>query len=124
MNRVERELVKRLVALNEGDELGPLSEITPGVRVDVHHKGKRIARVDAGKVYPYYDLASLTKILFAASVSIHYFSHNKRALNRSISEVLPWWKRDTTPARLLSHTAGLEWWLPMYKKLKGPLDPE
>lgn len=124
MNRMERELLNRFAALDEGDELGPLSAITPGVRVDVHHRGKRVAQVAAGKVYPYYDLASLTKILFAASVSIHYFSQNKRALNHSIGEVLPWWKRDTTPAELLSHTAGLEWWLPMYKKLKGPLDPE
>lgn len=124
MNRVERELLKRFAELDEGDELGPLSEITPGVLLAVHHKGKCIARVDVGDTYPYYDLASLTKILFAASVSIHYFSQNKRALNQSISEVLPWWRRDTTPSALLSHTAGLEWWLPMYKKLKGPLDPE
>ncbi len=116
MNRLERALTRRF------KELGDLREITPGVKVDVHHRGKRVARVAVGDTY--YDLASLTKILFTASVGIHYFSQNRRALTAPISDVLPWWSRKTTPFGLFTHTAGLEWWIPMYKKLKGPLDPD
>jgi CubicO group peptidase (beta-lactamase class C family) len=116
MNSFERRLLKRF------DELEDLKSITPGVQVDVHLKGKRIGRIDVGNTYPYYDLASLTKILFTSSVGIHYFSQNKRALDMAISGELPWWHRKTTPRGLLTHTAGLEWWIPMYKKLKGPMN--
>lgn len=118
MNSFERKLLKNL------KEIPDLSAITPGVQVDVHVKGRRVGRIDVGQTYSYYDLASLTKILFTASVAIHYFSQNRRALDQSISEILPWWKRKTTPRGLLTHTAGLEWWLPMFKRLKGPFDPD
>jgi serine-type D-Ala-D-Ala carboxypeptidase len=127
MNAFERKLNRRFAELESGEDrtaLGPLKSITPGVVIDVHVKGKRAGTLRVGKTYPYYDLASLTKILFTSSVAIHYFSQNKKALDLSIARTLPWWHRSTTPRALLSHTAGLEWWIPMYKKLKGPLDPD
>lgn len=117
MNSFERKLSKRF------DEIEELKAITPGVQIDVHKKGKRIGRLDFGDTYPYYDLASLTKVIFGASSAIHYFSQNRRALDKPIAGELPWWHRQTTPRELLSHTAGLEWWIPMYKKLKGPVVP-
>lgn len=103
------------------DELGA---ITPGVVVDVHLRGQRKGLIRVGETYPYYDLASLTKIIFTATQSMIYFSEFKSELDLQLKSVLPWWKHRATPAQLLSHTAGLEWWLPMYMKLRGPLKPD
>jgi len=118
MNAFERKLQRRFSELS-------LDEITPGVVVDVHRRGKRVGLLRVGKTYPYYDLASLTKILFTASRAMMHFSYAPRELHQPLREVLPWWKqRSTTPFGLMSHSAGLEWWLPMYKRLRGPLRPE
>lgn len=98
---------------------------TPGMLIDVHRRGRRVGLVDFGKTYRYYDLASLTKILFTASRAIMHFSEYPAELGMKLPEILPWWKnRTTTPSKLMSHSAGLEWWLPVYKKLRGPLVPE
>ncbi len=118
MNSFERNLKKKFPGMNE------LAGITPGVVVDVHQGGRRKGLLHIGETYRYYDLASLTKIIFTASQSMIYFSEFKSELELPLKKVLPWWKHRSTPEQLLSHTAGLEWWLPMYKKLKGPLDPD
>lgn len=118
MSRIERALKKRFESL-EG-----LSAVTPGVVVDVHLKGKRVALLRQGETYTYYDLASLTKILFTASASMFHFDRHRRELFDPVANLLPWWRHKTTPFDFLTHTAGLEWWLPMYEKLKGPMTPE
>ena len=115
MNAFERRLSRRFEAID-------LSAATPGVVLEVHKRGRKVGRLELGKTYPYYDLASLTKILFTASVCMRQLT--MRDLDAPIAKVLPWWHRQTTPRQLLSHTAGLEWWIPMYKRLKGPLDPD
>ena len=74
MNAFERKLNRRFAELDEfvppagfRELAGPLKTITPGVVVDVHVKGKRAGMLRVGKTYPYYDLASLTKILFTSN---------------------------------------------------------
>lgn len=118
MNSFERQLSDKFSSID-------LKEITPGVMVDVYSRGRRKGLLAVGKTYDFYDLASLTKILFTASAAIQYFSENPKELKRPVKEVLPWWRsRQTTPARLMTHTAGLEWWKPYYQELKGPMRPE
>lgn len=118
MNVFEKKLSARIKS-----EIPDLSAITPGVVVEVWERGKKRGTVRAGKTYKYYDLASLTKIIFTATASLHYFSDHRRELKRPVREKLDWFIYDTTPFELLSHTAGLEWWLPVYKKVKGKMDP-
>lgn len=118
MNPFEKRLAKKFPSSDA------LRTITPGVVVDVHHRGRRKGLVRVGATYKYYDLASLTKIIFTATQSMIYFSEFKSDLDVQVREVLPWWKHRATPVQLLSHTAGLEWWLPIYKKLRGPMRPE
>jgi CubicO group peptidase (beta-lactamase class C family) len=79
--------------------------------------------VRAGDTYKYYDLASLTKIIFTATASMQYFSGRRGELTRPVREKIDWLKLKVTPQQLLTHTAGLEWWLPMYKKFRGTFDP-
>lgn len=119
MNNFEKKLSQRI-----RKELPVLSEVTPGIVIDVWERGRQRGLVSEGQTYKYYDLASLTKIIFTASAALHYFSDRRRELKRPVNEKLEWLKLNATPFELLSHTAGLEWWLPMYKKIsKGPMDP-
>jgi CubicO group peptidase (beta-lactamase class C family) len=116
MNSFEKRLVRKL-----SDEVPDLAQITPGLMIDVFCKGRRKGQLALGKTYDFYDLASLTKIIFTASCSMQHFAQFPRELKQPISEILPWWRGQTTPFQLLTHTAGLDWWQPYYKKLKGPM---
>ena len=119
MNAFEKALKRKI------DGEVTLSDYTPGVIVDVYKNGRRKGLVHAGETYKLYDLASLTKIIFTASNAIGYFSDHPGDLIKPVNEKVGWWKsRGTTPAKLLTHTAGLTWWKPYYKKLKGPSQPE
>lgn len=118
MNAFEKRLSARI-----NSEVEDLAEITPGVVIDVWERGRHKGLVRAGETFKYYDLASLTKIIFTATAALHYFSENRRELNRPVREKLDWFVFDATPFELLSHTAGLEWWLPVYKRIKGKVDP-
>lgn len=116
MNFVEKKI---LAGLPED-----LKEITPGLVVDVHVRGRRAALLEVGQVYAYYDLASLTKILFTASRAMMLISSEPNRLKEDLRNVLPWWRNpSTTPFALMTHSAGLEWWLPLYKKFHGSLEP-
>ena len=119
MNSFEKKLSEKIAR-----ELPDLASYTPGMILDVHVRGRRKGTVYAGKTYDIYDLASLTKIIFTASASMRYFSLNPRALKQPVKHKLEWWHAQTTPADLLTHTAGLDWWMPYYRKLKGPLVPQ
>jgi len=118
VNSFEKKLSARI-----REDVPDLREITPGVVVGAWQRGRLKGVVRAGETYKYYDLASLTKLMFTATASLHYFSEHRRALGRPVREKLEWFKFRATPHQLLSHTAGLEWWLPVYKKMRGPMIP-
>lgn len=118
MNAFEKKLSRRI-----RDDVPDLSSITPGVVIQAWERGRLKGEVRAGQTYKYYDLASLTKIIFSATASMQYFSDHRRDLHVPVRERLEWSRLKATPFQLLTHTAGLEWWLPMYKKFKGPFDP-
>jgi len=119
MNAFERQLQRKIA-----QEVPDLSDITPGMVVDVHVRGRRRGLLRVGKTYDFYDLASMTKILFTASVAMEYFSGHPDELRASVQDKLAWWKHRTTPFELLTHAAGLEWWRPFYKTLEGPMEPD
>lgn len=101
----------------------------PGLVVQVAVGENRVIDLEWGKTYPYYDLASLTKVIFTSTATISLLSRMGRRwqsyLRQPIHEILEWWPHGaTTPQSLFTHTAGLEWWLPMYKRLRGPVKPE
>jgi CubicO group peptidase (beta-lactamase class C family) len=118
MNVFERSLQRKIHS-----EVPDLAEVTPGLVIEVYSRGRRKAHLRVGHTYDFYDLASLTKIIFTASSAMLYFAHEKPELRFPIRNVLPWWKASTTPFQLLTHTAGLDWWKPYYKSLKGPMTP-
>jgi CubicO group peptidase (beta-lactamase class C family) len=120
MNSFERGLQKRIAL-----EVPDLAAYTPGLVIDVHLRGRRKGRLHLGRTYDFYDLASLTKIIFTASVGIDFFGASPGRLRQPVNGILPWWPHArTTPFDLLTHTAGLQWWRPFYKKLSGPMEPQ
>lgn len=119
MNAFEKALFRRIAR-----EVPDLAAITPGVVIDVHERGRRRGVLRLGETYDFYDLASLTKIIFTASSAMDYFAHHPRELRQPVRERLPWWKASTTPFQLLTHTGGLDWWKPYYKMLSGPNTPD
>src|ERR1035437_3715206 len=105
MNVFEKRLKNKI-----NEQVIELSAITPGLVIDVYKGGRHKGLLRMGKTYSYYDLASLTKIIFTASASMRYFSGHPRELRQPVNRILPWWKAPTTPFDLLTHTAGLDWW--------------
>lgn len=118
MNAFEKKLARRI-----REDVPDLKSITPGVTIEAWSHGRKLGCVREGRTYKYYDLASLTKIIFTATASMQYFSGRKGELTRPVRDKIEWLKLKVTPQQLLTHTAGLEWWLPMYKKFRGSFDP-
>lgn len=121
MNSSEKKLARDLSEFTRGH----LESFTPGLVIEAFHRGKKKIHFEQGDVYPLYDLASLTKILFTATTCMRLLSQDWDLLFAPVRETLPWWKhRNTRLCDLFTHTAGLEWWMPYYKKLRGPPVPE
>ena len=111
MNRFEKKFLSKV-----GDSW---RAATPGFSLQAFSAGRKIADVQVGRVYDYYDFASLTKVLFSATS--YMFQHDEKAfgVRDPISKWVPWFPEES-PWRiydLLSHAAGLTWWCPFYKKV-------
>lgn len=92
---------------------------TPGLSLEVYQRGQKVIAYQGGESYPYYDLASLTKVLFtvpAMMIAKHKGCwHNETR----VAEILPWWPHSQTKiVDILSHSAGLLWWKAFYKELE------
>ena len=117
MNSLEKRLIKRIES--------SFREATPGIVFEVFHMGKKKAHVELGKVYPYYDWASLTKIVFSASTWMFALDEKRFKLDQPITDFVPWYfsaapKKFWRVQDLMSHSAGLEWWQPFYNSLETP----
>ena len=116
MNRLEKDLLSLIKNSQDLD--------FPGLKVSAFKKGKNIARVKWGKTYNYYDIASLTKIVFTAVWYMEAQSLNKVTLNQKVSSLLPWYQfKKVTVGKLLNHSAGNKWWKPFYKDISLALEP-
>lgn len=99
-------------------------DVTPGVAVRAYQGGKIICDVAVGTTYPYYDFASLTKIIFTVQAMMWSWDQGKWTFENKVSDFLPWYKHETLVAELLTHTSGLPWWLPLYQDLHLEKSPE
>jgi beta-glucosidase-like glycosyl hydrolase/CubicO group peptidase (beta-lactamase class C family) len=70
-----------------------------------------------------YDLASLTKVIGTTTMAMILVDEGKLDLSKPVSAFLPRFRggaKDTvTVEQLLTHSAGLDWWAPLYKEVKG-----
>jgi CubicO group peptidase (beta-lactamase class C family) len=70
-----------------------------------------------------YDLASLTKVIVTTTLAMMLVDEGKLDLDARVSSFFPGFrggaKDGVTVRQLLSHSAGLLWWAPLYKEVQG-----
>src|SRR5262249_36014251 len=70
-----------------------------------------------------YDMASLTKVVVTTTMAMILVDEGKLDINKPVSAFLPEFKGGAkdkvTVWHLLTHSAGIDWWAPLYKELKG-----
>lgn len=90
----------------------------PGLQLQVHQGGRKFCDITVGDTYPYYDLASLTKIIFTVPALMSAFEKGLWSLD---SKVVDFWPdfphKDVRLVQLLTHSSGAVWWHPFYKEL-------
>jgi CubicO group peptidase (beta-lactamase class C family) len=94
-----------------------LESFTESLQVLAVHKGRTVYRGQFGKNYRYYDLASLTKILFTTLAVMDLTEQKRFSLKKSIRDLWPQMKGNAQVLHLLTHQAGLDWWQPFYKEM-------
>lgn len=90
----------------------------PGLQLQVHQNGRKFCDISVGDTYPYYDLASLTKIIFTVPALMLAF---EKGLWNLDSKVVDFWpdfpQTDVRLVQLLTHSSGAIWWHPFYQSL-------
>lgn len=95
-----------------------IEDCSPSLQISVFHEGALKAELQVGDEYRYYDLASLTKILFTVSTFMRYTDEKRMSVEDRIKKWVHWWPHRSTEIReVLSHHAGLPWWAPFYEML-------
>ncbi len=109
-SQFEQKLIKQIEPV--------LAPASPGVQVQVHQGGRKICDISVGETYPYYDLASLTKIIFTTQLMMKAFDEGRWNLETKVKDILSWFPYSALLIKdLLTHFSGLTWWFPIYKKL-------
>ena len=119
MNSAERKLNGKLILVADR-----LSQATPGFLLQAYQGGRLKMDMAWGRHWRYYDLASLTKIIFTATTCAQAVA--KKDLSPQDLVVDHWSEfryKNLKMTDLWTHTAGLPWWRPFYKKVTGPMDP-
>lgn len=99
-----------------------LLHASPGVQIQAFQAGRKWVDISLGRHYPYYDLASLTKIIFTTQAALWAFQNGAWSLESRISDFLTWFPDPNTRVlQLLNHSSGLPWWLPAHESM-GPED--
>lgn len=116
MGKINSTLKENILNFCEGD----LANVTNSIHIRAFHRGRLHTDLQMGKGYDYYDLASLTKIFFTTLGYMQLVKTSPRILRCTFSKIDTQFKASlVTPFELLTHTAGLPWWSPFYKNLRG-----
>lgn len=90
----------------------------PGCQIQVHQGGRKLCDISAGDTYPYYDLASLTKIIFTVPTLMLAFERGKWNFDSKVIDFWPGFQDPNTKiVDLLTHTSGAVWWSPIYQEM-------
>ncbi len=114
---LEKKLTEQIVA--------QIRDVTPGVLVRAYQNGRMVVDLQVGETWAYYDLASLTKVIFTVQAMMWAFEEKKWTLETRASDILPWYPHQEVFIRdLLTHSAGYEWWKPLYLQFDSSRDLE
>lgn len=102
-----------------------LTDVTPGVLVQAYQAGKKICDLRIGDTYAYYDLASLTKIIFTTQAMMLAYDQGHWKWDSKVVDFVPdFAHKDVTIVSLLNHSSGLLWWKDFYHDLSKISDIE
>lgn len=96
----------------------------PGFLLQAYQDGKLVLDVEWGKIWKYYDLASVTKIMFTVPWVMKAVEEGKVDLSKDIGHYLPWYPFKIKVINILNHTSGLDWWQPFYKHFEEGMERE
>ncbi len=100
-----------------------ITDTTPGLMVRAYQGGRMVCDVRVGHTYAYYDLASLTKVIFTVQAMMVSFEQGRWNLDSRVQEFLPWFPHSSVRIQdLLTHSSGLAWWVPFYKEIDLSLE--
>jgi len=105
----EKKFIKKLKEFPKG--------VTPGFVMQVYKKGRKVLDIEHGKTWKYYDLASLTKIIFTVPQIMKAVEDGHISVATPTSQILPWYSHPSEVRDLLRHWAGNVWWRPFFKEL-------
>lgn len=110
----------------------------PGAVVAVGRQGKLVHLQPFGKLSyaadaapvtteTLYDLASLTKVIATTTMAMILVDEGRLDLDKPVQDFLPDFrstsrgegKEQVTVRHLLTHSAGIDWWAPLYEELEG-----
>ena len=97
-------------------------DVTPGVQLRAHAGGALVCDLQVGQTARFYDFASLTKVVFTQQALMHAFDRGLWHAGTTVGDVLPDFSRPGIRlTELLTHTSGLEWWMPFYETIDRSL---
>lgn len=108
------------------DQIGArIRDVTPGVVVRAYQSGRLVVDLGVGETWAYYDLASLTKIIFSVQTLMQDFENKKWNLESTLGQFLSWFPHpEIKIVDVLTHSAGFAWWLPIHRDLDLKASPE
>lgn len=89
----------------------------PSICIQAFKSGRKKIDLQYGNVFKFYDLASLTKIIFSVSSTMLAADQDLLKLSDPAHKWIPELDKNIRIQNLLSHCAGLTWWKPYYKEI-------
>lgn len=121
MSRIQTKDHKELKSKLDKAILSELKGKAESLKIGVIH-GRDIYSFKYGKNYKFYDLASLTKVIFSVSAIMHYENNVDSVIHKKVVDILPWFKASTaiTVKDVLAHQSGAPALYPVFKELQYP----
>jgi len=91
---------------------------TPGVLLRAYRGGERLCEIDVGVTHDFYDLASVTKVVFTQQAMMQSFEQGLWHAQSRVGDQLPGFAHaDIRIVDLLTHTSGMAWWKPFHESI-------
>lgn len=93
--------------------------VTPGVRLCAFRNGQSICEVNVGATADFYDLASLTKVVFTQQALMRTFDTGLWSTESRVGDWLPDFPHGALRlVDLMTHTSGMFWWKPFFESIR------